>query len=36
MESFFGHMKDELDYKFCQTFQSLRQVIENYNYDRYQ
>ncbi|PDY45641.1 hypothetical protein CN680_26885 [Bacillus pseudomycoides] len=40
MESFFGHMKDELDYKCCQTFQSLQLVIENYiqdyNYDRYQ
>ncbi|PEY41212.1 hypothetical protein CN354_05215 [Bacillus cereus] len=35
MESFFGHMKDELDYKCCQTFQSLQQVIEDYNYDRY-
>ncbi|PGK31763.1 hypothetical protein CN907_26990 [Bacillus anthracis] len=40
MESFFGRMKDELDYKCCQTFQSLRQVIEDYmqdyNHDRYQ
>ncbi|MGG0516827.1 IS3 family transposase [Bacillus pseudomycoides] len=40
MESFFGHMKDELDYKCCQTFQSLQLVIEkymqDYNYDRYQ
>lgn len=40
MESFFGHMKDELDYKCCQTFRSLQLVIENYiqdyNYDRYQ
>ena len=40
MESFFGRMKDALDYKCCQTLQSLRQVIEDYmqdyNYDRYQ
>ncbi|MEB9683002.1 DDE-type integrase/transposase/recombinase [Bacillus anthracis] len=34
MESFFGHMKDELDYKDCQTFESLELNIKDYN--RYQ
>lgn len=40
MESFSGHMKDELDYKDCQTFESLelniKDYIEEYNYNRYQ
>ncbi|WP_370458100.1 IS3 family transposase [Bacillus sp. BPN334] len=40
MESFFGHMKDELDYKDCQTFESLeltiKKYMEEYNYNRYQ
>ncbi|HFK1529858.1 TPA: IS3 family transposase [Bacillus cereus] len=40
MESFFGHMKDELDYKDCQTFESLelniKNYMEEYNYNRYQ
>ncbi|MDM5265697.1 MULTISPECIES: IS3 family transposase, partial [Bacillus cereus group] len=40
MESFFGHMKDELDYKDCQTFESLelniREYMKEYNYNRYQ
>ncbi|MDR5045737.1 IS3 family transposase [Bacillus thuringiensis] len=40
VESFFGHMKDELDYKECQTFESLERNIkaymEEYNYNRYQ
>ncbi|SCV19385.1 Putative transposase for insertion sequence element IS1353 [Bacillus cereus] len=40
MESFFGHMKDELDYKYCQTFESLelniKDYMEKYNYNRYQ
>ncbi|WP_422666715.1 IS3 family transposase [Bacillus bingmayongensis] len=40
IESFFGYMKYELDYKDCPTFQSLQQVIEeymkDYNYYRYQ
>ncbi|MFV0946509.1 IS3 family transposase, partial [Bacillus pacificus] len=40
MESFFGHMKDELDYKDCQTFESLelniKDYMEEYNYNRYQ
>jgi transposase InsO family protein len=30
IESFFGHMKDELDYKLCKTFEELRLVIEEY------
>jgi len=30
IESFFGHMKDELDYKSCVTFEGLRLVIEEY------
>ncbi|WP_242320141.1 DDE-type integrase/transposase/recombinase [Bacillus cereus group sp. BfR-BA-01349] len=34
MESFFGHMKAELDYKNCQTFESLELNIKEYN--RYQ
>lgn len=30
IESFFGHMKDELDYKHCKTFEELRFVIDEY------
>lgn len=30
IESFFGHMKDELDYKFCKTFAELRLRINEY------
>lgn len=30
IESFFGHMKDELDYKSCQTFEELRLAINKY------
>jgi putative transposase len=30
IESFFGHMKDELDYKSCQSFEELRLAIEKY------
>lgn len=30
IESFFGHMKDELDYKSCVSFEELRFVIEEY------
>lgn len=30
IESFFGHMKDELDYKICNTVDELRLVIEEY------
>lgn len=40
MESFFGHFKDEVDYRECQTFEELHQIIEeyieNYNSKRYQ
>jgi transposase InsO family protein len=40
MESFFGHFKDEVDYKQCQTFEELKQLIshyiEDYNLRRYQ
>lgn len=39
-ESFFGHMKDEIDYKSCTTFEELKLVIDNYinyyNHYRYQ
>lgn len=40
IESFFGHMKDELDYKSCQTYTELRLKISEYmryyNYERKQ
>lgn len=40
MESFFGHMKDELDYRDSLTFKELRERVDNYieyyNTDRYQ
>jgi len=40
MESFFGHMKDELAYRDCQTLQELRvrvnEYITYYNSERYQ
>lgn len=40
MESFFGHMKDEVDVKNCQTFTDLKNTIDNYieyyNCHRYQ
>jgi putative transposase len=29
-ESFFGHMKDEIDYKSCDTFAELQSLIDNY------
>jgi len=39
-ESFFGHMKDEIDISRCTTFDDVRRVIEDwtdyYNNDRYQ
>ena len=39
-ESFFGHMKDELDIKDCNTFEELQLAIDDYmdyyNNDRYQ
>lgn len=30
IESFFGHLKDDIDYKNCKTFEELRLLIENY------
>lgn len=30
IESFFGHMKDDVNYKDCKTFEELYQLIENY------
>lgn len=40
IESFFGHMKDELDYQSCEIFEELRLKIEEYmryyNYERKQ
>jgi putative transposase len=40
IESFFGHMKDELDYQSCQSFEKLRlkvkQYMRYYNYERKQ
>lgn len=39
-ESFYGHMKDEIDLSPCQTFDDIYEVIEDwthyYNYERYQ
>ena len=40
MESFFGHFKDDVDYKECQTYEELNlrveEYIEYYNNERYQ
>lgn len=40
IESFFGHLKDELDYESCHSFEELRLAIEEYmryyNYERKQ
>jgi putative transposase len=40
MESFFGHLKDELDFKSCKTFQELTfrvsEYMQYYNHNRYQ
>jgi len=40
IESFFGHLKDEVDYKNCKTFNEMKIVIEKYikyyNNERYQ
>lgn len=30
VESFFGHLKDDIDYKNCKTFEELKLLIENY------
>lgn len=39
-ESFFGHMKDEVDFRTCHTFEELQieidRYIEYYNNYRYQ
>ena len=29
-ESFFGHMKDEIDYKNCVSFNELQKMIDKY------
>ena len=40
IESFFGHLKDDVDYKSCKTFEELRLLVEEYvkyyNHERYQ
>jgi putative transposase len=40
VESFFGHLKDDVDYKSARTFEELREMIESYmdyyNHKRYQ
>lgn len=40
IESFFGHLKDEIDYKKCKNFEELSEIIDdymyNYNYTRKQ
>jgi putative transposase len=40
MESFFGHLKDELEFKTCQTFEQLtfkvNEYMQYYNHCRYQ
>ena len=40
IESFFGHMKDEIEYKKCKTFEELSEKVDdymyNYNYKRKQ
>ncbi len=30
IESFFGHLKDDVDYKNCKTFEELKSLILNY------
>ncbi len=30
VESFFGHLKDDVDYKYCKTFEELHLLIEEY------
>lgn len=40
IESFFGHFKDEVEYKVCNSLSELKSVvsqyINEYNYHRYQ
>ena len=31
-ESFFGNMKDEIDYKSCNTFEELQILVDDYIY----
>lgn len=33
IESFFGHMKDDVDYKNCKTFEELKNLIDEYMND---
>lgn len=39
-ESFFGHMKDEIDISNCKTFNEVKVIIDDwidyYNHERYQ
>ncbi|MCC0686420.1 IS3 family transposase [Clostridioides sp. ZZV14-6345] len=30
MESFFGHLKDEVDYRMCRTFDEVKNLVSNY------
>jgi transposase InsO family protein len=30
IESFFGHLKDEVDFKECKTFEELKEQIDKY------
>lgn len=32
IESFFGHLKDEIDYKKCKSFDELNDLVDNYIY----
>lgn len=32
IESFFGHLKDEIDYRNCKTFEELKEKIDEYIY----
>lgn len=40
IESFFGHLKDEIDFKKCTSYDEVKNLIDNYvyyyNYKRYQ
>lgn len=31
-ESFFGHLKDDIDYKTCQTYEELKEMVKQYIY----
>jgi len=33
IESFFGHLKDDIDYKKCKTFEELEDMVKNYVYN---